>query len=207
MTWSPPPDALILVGHSEDPRSDSRWLDGTREWDWCRALAPLVLEELSGMGIRAETRWRGLSQSGTIGLREQIKAINAVNSRCVIELHTDKITDPNITASPMLYWPGSSRGYALACHLADAIGPAYRQRRKVVAQDKSWNGPGPHVDDQGRPAPKGVPLELLRDTVCPAVIAELHYGSHARSCEIGHAEPRRIARAVADGAARWLRGH
>ena len=199
-----PPDLVVLVGHSEASKG-STWADGTKEWDWCRALAPLVLDAAGSLGLSAEVRWRGREQGGAAGLAAEVRHINALRPRCVVELHTDAVQAPTISSSPMLYYPGSTRSYALASHLADTIGTAYHQRRRVIAQDKSWNGPGPHVGPDGKPAPQGAPLVILRDTVCPAVIAEMHFGTHLSSCDYAHRHQPTVARAVAEGVLRWLR--
>jgi len=189
-------DCVVLVGHSAPHMRQGRmvvpgsaWLDGTSEWAWCRMLAPIVAHCLAAEGYQAEARWRGPERPGANGLAAEITAINALNPRCLIELHTD-IGQPHWSAAPQLHWPGSARGQSLAMAIATQLEGAYHQSRRVVAQDKSWDG---------------TPLRVLRDARCPSVIVECHYGSHAPSVKRAHEDPGAIAEAIARGVGHWLR--
>jgi N-acetylmuramoyl-L-alanine amidase len=183
----------LCVGHSRrlphgPPEGGAITCDAkTSEWQWNSALARLIAAELhDAHGIAAEIvndyglrtygaamRWLGGHLRGVPGLR------------LAVELHFNSDASPSANGHEWLYWPGSIKGRLAATELHLAMCrdfPGIRPRGVKVPPD-------------------GRGTAFLRETPCPAVIAEPFFGSNPRDWAAVRARPEKLAATLAAGLA------
>jgi N-acetylmuramoyl-L-alanine amidase len=212
-----PGTVVIVVGHAKD-KQGAVGPDGVAEWAFHRKTAEDVVAALDTQGVPAVVLLRDPRGAYEARMQRLCAAVAAQKPVCAVELHFNACASPMRGGAEVLHYPGSVDGEALARALLDnvagAVGTKYGTvRHRVIAQAKTWNASGDLVDVNGdgridgADGPQGPPLYFLRDTDCPAVIVESHYGSNP----IDHANATRarnsgaLAGAIAAGLLAWLR--
>jgi N-acetylmuramoyl-L-alanine amidase len=229
-------DVAIAIGHSRDSQGAIA-VDGVSEWSWNRTLGALLVASLTACGLSSTVFVRPTSGTYKARMSALTAAVNAAAPRVAIELHFNATMNRERAGSEVLHYPGSVGGLAVAEALLGRVSAAVATKytaplrcscdatgakcppqhagaktsHRVIAQARSWNSGGAlvDVDGDGRPDPQGPPLYWLRDTACPAVILETHFGSNL----IDHTNATRardrgdLPRAIAEGLAAYLVAH
>lgn len=152
----------LVIGHSSSSKGAVA-VDGVQEWDWTRPLAGQI-ERLAPFDVR--TFYRTPNQGYTRPIKRVAREINAWGADAVIALHFNAFPEPpgveSVNGTMALYWPGSTKGRALAAKVSRAVSIAQGTRdRGAREQASSWGG---------------ARLHILADTLAPAIILETHYG-------------------------------
>jgi N-acetylmuramoyl-L-alanine amidase len=188
----------LCVGHSRrladgTPEGGAITCDGgTSEWEWNAALARLIAAELhDAHGIAAEI----VNDYGPRGYGSAMRWLGGTclrgfpGLRLAVELHFNSADDPAASGHEWLYWPGSIKGKLAATELHLAMCrdfPAIRPRGVKIPPDARG-------------------AAFLRETPCPAVIAEPFFGSNPRDWDAARARPEKLAATLAAGLAAALR--
>jgi N-acetylmuramoyl-L-alanine amidase len=189
----------VVVGHSRSAQGAVA-VDGTSEWRWNGVLAADLSAKLAAIGYHAPVILRpetGTYSSQMAHVAEQVGAAS-----CAVELHFNSIDVSGLPPEKLprrttaLHWPGSTRGAELAQGLAEDMAVAIggpKRPRSARAQSTSW---------------AGAPLLFLRETRCPAVICEPHFGCTAddHAASTAARDTGRLAQAMAVAIDAFLRG-
>lgn len=158
----------IAPGHSPRRRGAVAAY-GVREYDWQSILAGQVATELAMLGHEVLFAHRPDLTTLEQSMGALIAKVNDWRPDLAVELHFDacpidgEAQREKWSGPTGLYWPGSVGGEAAARRLATAVGRVTGRAARVRSQSVSHGG---H------------PLHWLRDTACPAVILETHFGTH-----------------------------
>jgi len=186
----------ICVGHSRlvagNHEGGAISTGGVSEWKYNVNLSAMIVDELDKWGIQSvefktyEGRTYGTAVSW---LAERIKA-----AKCgaAVELHFNSAAGAGATGHEWLHWFLSERGKSLA----RSIHQEYSKRVPEL-KSRGLKAIGA-MDDRG--------AGFLRQTHCPAVIAEPFFGSNAQDWAIAQAKKPEIAKAIAAGIARFSKG-
>lgn len=183
----------ICIGHSRKiygrPEGGAVMVTGENEWTFNRGIGAevvkfladmripsLLIDDYQGTGYTAAQRW----------LAEHLRSIGAKAS---IELHFNSADTKEANGHEWLYWHASSEGNRLAGELDSEMCMAVPEirHRGILARTKAHRG-----------------AEFLRGTPCPAVIAEMFFGSNAHDCAVATLKKSKIARAISQGIAEWF---
>lgn len=183
----------LCVGHSRlvgtRAEGGARSVSGVSEWEYNSKLARLIAEELHdkhGISALVIDRYQGGSYGSAMAwvgatLRHEGDIALAV------ELHFNA-ADGKARGHEWLYWHSSAKGKlgATKMHLAFAAAfpPGKIPMRGVKAKGASDRG-----------------ALFLKETPCPAVIAEPFFGDNSEDWKLANDFPGTIARAMARGIA------
>ena len=185
----------ICTGHSRmvvgRPEGGAVSVGGVSEWTYNVRLGAMIADEVERYGIQAvEFRiYEGKTYGGAVSwLASQIKAAGC---EAAVELHFNS-AGPDATGHEWLHWFTSDRGKSLASNVQSEMSkrvPELRSRGLKAIGGSDERGAG-----------------FLRQTHCPAVIAEPFFGSNASDWAIAEAKKPEISKAIAAGIARFFKG-
>ena len=178
----------MVVGR---PEGGAISVGGVSEWNYNLRLGALITDELDRHGIQAvEFRvYEGKTYGGAVSwLASQIKASGC---EAAVELHFNS-AGTDATGHEWLHWFASERGKSLASNIQSEM-----TKRIPELKSRGLKAIG-GADERG--------AGFLRQTHCPAVIAEPFFGSNAADWAIAEAKKPEIAKAIAAGIARFFKG-
>lgn len=185
----------ICIGHSRmvvgRPEGGAISVGGVSEWNYNLRLGALITDELDRHGIQAvEFRvYEGKTYGAAVSwLASQIKATGC---EAAVELHFNS-AGADATGHEWLHWFASERGKSLASNIQSEM-----TKRIPELKSRGLKAIG-GADERG--------AGFLRQTHCPAVIAEPFFGSNAADWAIAQAKQGEIAKAIAAGIARFYKG-
>lgn len=191
-----PATIALCVGHSRrlpsgHPEGGAWTHDGKfSEWKWNQFIARMVaadLQERHGLAAFLVDDYGERSYGAAMKwLGRELKGLG--NIRLAVELHFNSAS-ATANGHEWLHLPGSVQGRLLATELHTAMMrkfPGIRARGVKTPMDGRGDA-------------------FLRETHCPAVIAEGFFGSNRHDWETIAAHPDRYAAALADGIAAYHR--
>ena len=184
----------LCVGHSRllrgRPEGGAVAADGkTNEWNWNSGLARQIAEVLHDLhGITALI----VDDYGPHGYGEAMRRLGKTLAdegvSLAVELHFNA-AQASANGHEWLYWNGSTKGRLAATELHLAMCKAFpgikaRGVKSLTAKDRG--------------------AMFVRETWCPAIIAEPFFGSNKNDFAIVSGDRTRLADAIADGLASAL---
>jgi hypothetical protein len=190
-----PATIALCVGHSR--RLPSGHVEGGAwtcdgkfsEWKWNRFIAQqvaVILQEKHDLAAFIVDEYGPHPSYGAAmrWLGKQLKSLG--NIRLAVELHFNSAS-PTANGHEWIHYPGSRQGKLLATDLHHSM-----MRKFPGIRARGVKTP---IDGRG--------MEFLKQTHCPAVLAEQFFGSNRHDWETVAAFPERLAHALADGMAAY----
>ena len=185
----------LCVGHSRRlvsgrPEGGAVAVDGkTQEWAWNAGLARQIAQQLHdahGLSALIVDDYRGHGYGGS--MRRLGALLAAEHVALAVELHFNS-SAPQAHGHEWLHWHSSGKGKLAATQLHLAMCAAFPSIRPRGVK-------GITIAERG--------AKFLRETHCPAVIAEPFFGSNQNDFALISQAPQRLARAIAAGLAATL---
>lgn len=162
----------LVIGHNNELQGALDEATGEREFEYFQNVATEIAMRLEN--TQAAIFYRRSGQQYYNEMREVTRSINRFDPDVVIELHFNSF-DGKHNGTCCLIWP-RSRAYNFAMELSKVASSALGTvDNGVIYQERSWSK-SKKID--GKYVPAGALLYILKDTKCPAVILETHYGDH-----------------------------
>jgi N-acetylmuramoyl-L-alanine amidase len=187
------PLIALCVGHSRTingkPEGGAVSVGKVSEWNYNRALAPLIAAELSARMIPSIiiSRYEGTGYGSS--QRQLAAKLKDLAATAAIELHFNSADTESASGHEWLYWHSSQHGKRLAGCIASEMCLS-------VPEVKSRGAKPRFPGDRG--------AEFLKSTHCPAIIAEPFFGSNQSDWNAAMTKRDCFARAIAEGVAEWL---
>lgn len=171
---------VIDIGHAA--KTGAVGVGGTQEHAVCAHIAAELGNMLAAAGHETYiVDFPHLSNDGD--LEQTVRAINEVRPDISISLHADS-GQASAKGAHVIHCTGSVRGKLLAGCIAEHLCKVMPGRAEKVQARR---------------------LYVLRKTICPAVLVECGFLTHAGDCAVMDDKPGVIAGAIADGVADYCK--